>query len=113
MVHEAMVLNYSGPYLAMLEYASALKLTIFALLIANIILPVPLLNGPMSVSGALLAVVLVAVVSLGKLIVTMFGVALLESTIAKMRFYRVQEYLTAIFFMSLAGLVLAILVDLA
>ena len=39
MVHEAMVLEYSGPYLALLELASSLKLTTFALLFCNFLLP--------------------------------------------------------------------------
>lgn len=112
-VQRAMVSQYSGPYLAMLEYAAAVKLTVFALLITNFILPLPLLGGEMSLAKALLAITLVVLASLLKLFVAMFGLSLLESTIAKMRFYRVQEYLTATFFMALAGLVLAILVDLS
>jgi formate hydrogenlyase subunit 4 len=105
MVHEAMVLDYSGPYLAMLEYASALKLTVFALLVANFILPWPLVLSTSSVAG----VVMVLLVTVAKLVVAMFAVALLESTIAKMRFYRVQEFLTGAFFMALTGLALALL----
>lgn len=105
MVHEAMVLNYSGPYLAMLEYASALKLTVFALLVMNIILPWPLLMTTSSVADVLM-VVLVTIV---KLTVAMLAIALLESTVAKVRFYRVQEFLTGAFFMALTGVALALL----
>lgn len=105
MVHEAMILDYSGPYLAMLEYASALKLTIFALLVTNFILPWPLVT----VGSSALDVVLVLLVTVLKLSIAMFAVALLESTIAKMRFYRVQEFLTGAFFVALAGLSLALL----
>jgi formate hydrogenlyase subunit 4 len=105
MVHEAMVLDYSGPYLAMLEYASALKLTTFALLVANFLLPFPLL-----LSGSTpLDILIVLLVTVGKIIVTTLALALLESTIAKMRFYRVQEYLTGAFFIALSGLALALL----
>ena len=39
MVHEAMVLEYSGPLLAMMELASMVKLTVFALLLANLVVP--------------------------------------------------------------------------
>lgn len=105
MVNEAIILDYSGPYLFMLEYASALKLSVFALLVANFILPWPLLvadSTPLDV----LAVLAATVVKLG---VVMLAVALLESTIAKMRFYRVQEFLTGAFFVALTGLALAIL----
>ncbi len=109
MVHEAMVLNYSGPYLAMLEYASALKLTIFGLLIANFIFPFPLLNVALNFGGAMIDILAVSLVTLLKLALIMLLVALFESTIVKMRFYRVQEYLTASFFIALAGLSLAII----
>ena len=105
MVHEAMILDYSGPYLAMLEYAASLKLTLFALLVANFILPWQLVISSSSVTDVLLAIVMTVV----KLTVIMFLVALLESTIAKMRFYRVQEFLTGAFFMALSGLALALL----
>lgn len=105
MVHEAMLLDYSGPYLAMLEYAAALKLTVFALLVANFILPWPLV-----VAGAsALDVLVVVLVTVAKLLVVMLALALLESTIAKMRFYRVQEFLTGAFFLALTGLSLALL----
>ncbi len=105
MVHEAMILDYSGPYLAMMEYASALKLTVFMLLVANFLLPYPLL---MSASGVG-DVVVVILAALAKVLVASFALALLESTIAKMRFYRVQEYLTGAFFIALSGLALTLL----
>lgn len=108
----SMLLQYSGPYLAMLEYGAAIKLTVFAVLIANFILPVPLLTSDLSLVAVLLGIVGVFFASVSKIVVTMFGLAILESTIAKMRFYRFQEYLTAIFFMALASLVLALVVDL-
>lgn len=104
--------HYSGPYLAMLEYASSLKLTVFALLIANFILPTALLTGPLALGSGLLAVLGVGAVSLAKLGVMMLSLACLESTISRMRFYRLQEYLTATFFLALAALVLALVVDL-
>lgn len=105
MVHEAMILDYSGPYLAMLEYASALKLTVFALLVTNFILPWPLV----AAQSSALDVLIVIAVTIVKLAIAMLAVALLESTIAKMRFYRVQEFLTGAFFMALTGLALALL----
>lgn len=104
MVHEAMVLEYSGPYLAMLEYASALKLTIFGLLFSNLFSPV-LFSG---VDGNLVALAVVCGLSLLKFFGAMIGIALLESTIAKMRFYRLQEYFTGSFFIALGGLILAV-----
>jgi formate hydrogenlyase subunit 4 len=106
MVHEAMVLEYSGPYLALLEYASALKLTIFSLLAANILFPFPLL-----VAGALDPMLILMTIGglIVKIVVVMFLLALLESSIAKMRFFRMQEYLSIAFFVALAGLVVVLI----
>ncbi len=105
MMHEATVFDYSGPYLAMLEYASALKLTVFVLLLANLILPWPILVA--TSSG--LTVFSVILATLLKLLVVMFVIALLESSIARVRLYRIQEFLTSAFFMALGGVSLALL----
>jgi formate hydrogenlyase subunit 4 len=105
MVHEAMILEYSGSYLALLEYASSLKLTLFALLIANIFVPFPFLTGD-SMFGLSLLYAIAGL--LLKLIVTMFLLALLETSIPKMRFYRMQEYLSYAFFIAFAGFALAL-----
>lgn len=107
MVHEANILDYSGPYLAMMEYATTLKLTIFGLLVANFLWPWPLLTVGLTPLG----LVTVLLATCFKLTLAMFGVALLESTIAKLRFYRIQEYLTGAFFLALTGLVLTLLAD--
>ncbi|MBI4433897.1 NADH-quinone oxidoreductase subunit H [Candidatus Uhrbacteria bacterium] len=103
MVHEAMVLEYSGPYLAMLELASSVKLTVFAVLLGSLLAPSTLHGAPgVSVLVALLWMV-------GKVVVGMLLLALWESTIPKMRFYRMQEYTAIAFCVALAGLVLTIL----
>ncbi len=104
MVHEAMVLEYSGPYLAMLEYASSLKLTLFSLLLANFVLPAPLASTGAGPAMAL-AAVLGAVAKVG---VAAALLALLESSMAKMRFYRMQEYMTIAFLAAFGGLVLVL-----
>lgn len=105
MVHEAMVLEYSGPYLAMLEYASAVKLTVFALLVANVLVPAGMVTAVSGPAGAAVGIAL----ALLKAAAAMGALALLETTIAKMRFYRMQEYTAGAFFVGLGGLVLALL----
>jgi formate hydrogenlyase subunit 4 len=105
MVHEAMILEYSGPYLAMLEYASALKLTAFALLISNFLFPASLALQTSSATTILFAI-LYAIL---KTVAAMGALAFLESVISKMRFYRMQEYLTGAFFLALSGLALALI----
>lgn len=106
MVHEAMVLEYSGPYLAMLEYASSLKLAVFVLLIANIAVPFGLINATSSVVGVLAAIGAMLL----KFIIGAVLLAVLESTIAKMRFYRMQEYMSVAFFIALAGLATVLII---
>ncbi len=103
MVHEANILEYSGPYLAMLEYASTIKLTIFTLLISNFLYPVVLS------SFSFFGVLEVLFLTLLKIGVVMFLLALLESLVAKMRFYRLQEYFSMAFFIALLGFILTIL----
>lgn len=105
MVHEAMVLEYSGPYLAMLEYASAIKLTVLLSLIVGLVLPWGIAQAPFR-----LAVVLLGAIALvGKLMLGAFVVAFVESTIVKMRFYRMQEYMSIAFLVACAGLVVELI----
>jgi formate hydrogenlyase subunit 4 len=104
MVHEAMVLEYSGPYLAMLEYASSLKLTVFSVLLANLVFPMALAT----VGGGATAVVIAIAATVVKLCVAMGLLALLETSMAKMRFYRMQEYMTVAFIIAFGGLVLVL-----
>lgn len=104
MVHEAMILEYSGPYLAMLEYASAIKYAVFSLLFMHVLFPfgfVSTTTGWISLLGAsgLLAV---------KIAIAATTVGLLESIIVKMRFYRMQEYMATIYFLALAGCILVL-----
>lgn len=105
MVHEAMILEYSGPYLAMLEFASFIKITIFALLVSNFIWPSSLMLASSDLSALLIAIIW----TVAKLIVVMALLAILESVIAKMRFYRMQEYLTGAFFLAAAGMIMTLI----
>lgn len=107
MIREAMGLNYSGPYLAMIDYAAMVKFVVFALLSANFLLPFPLLSVHTSILGTCIVFLATAL----KLMVICGAIALLETTIAKMRFYRIQEYLSGAFFLSLAGFVLTLIAE--
>lgn len=102
MVHEAMVLEYSGPYLAMLEFASSVKLTVFLLLLGNLLWVRPEISMDSTILGSAGAQVLTTIV------VGAFLIALLESSIAKMRFFRMQEYMSIAFVLALSGLILII-----
>jgi formate hydrogenlyase subunit 4 len=90
MVHEAMVLEYSGRHLAMIEAASALKLAMYLSLIACVYLPFGLAQGTAAGVPALLLGLLTYLV---KLAVLGTALAAFEVSIAKMRVFRVGEFL--------------------
>jgi formate hydrogenlyase subunit 4 len=90
MIHEAMVLEYAGPDLALVEWASAVKELLYLTLLADLFLPVGIATtvapGPILIAfGAWCAKVLVLAV----------GVTLVESTNAKLRLFRVPELVAA------------------
>ena len=102
MVHEAMVLEYSGRHLAMIDLAAELKLLLYASLIACIFVPFGLVlgaAGPQTYAVGIAAYV-------GKLAVagTMLGV--LETVIAKMRVFRVPNFLGVALMLGLLGTLL-------
>ena len=92
MIHEAMVLEYSGHYLALVEWASAMKLFLFMALLANLFFP-----WGMPSSQAPLAVALGLVVLAAKLAVLTAGLAVIETVVAKLRLFRVPELLAGSF----------------
>jgi formate hydrogenlyase subunit 4 len=104
MIHEAMVLEYSGPYLALIEWGAALKLLIFFALGANLFMPwgIAVALTP----GAIAAACFWFVVKLAALAV---GVAVLETRVAKLRLFRVPELLSASLVLALLAVVSAFL----
>ncbi|MEW5984664.1 MAG: NADH-quinone oxidoreductase subunit H [Acidobacteriota bacterium] len=96
MIHEAMVLEYSGPYLALLEWASWLKFFVFCVLASNLFVPWGLST---SLEPGALAVALAT--TLIKLVVLAAAVAVLETRVAKLRLFRVPELLAVSFVLGL------------
>jgi formate hydrogenlyase subunit 4 len=96
MIHEAMTLEYSGRYLALLEWASAVRLLIFFSLLANMFAPWGVATTLTPVALGMAAVALVA-----KLAALGIVVALLETRIAKLRLFRVPELLAVSFVLAL------------
>lgn len=96
MIHEAMILEYSGRYLALVEWAAALKLFIFFSLLSNLFVPwgVATTLGPASLALAVVSLLL-------KLAVLAAAVAVLETRVAKLRLFRVPELLSASFVLAL------------
>lgn len=102
MVHEAMVLEYSGRHLAVIELAAALKLLLYVSLIACIFAPWGLAP-PMSGFWPL---VIGAATYLGKLAIGAFLLVFFETSIAKMRVFRVPEFLGAALMLGFLGTLL-------
>jgi formate hydrogenlyase subunit 4 len=97
MMHEAMVLEYAGPRLALVEWASGLRLTVLLGLLANLFLPWGI-AGPDAGFGAV-AVGLLAV--LVKVAILATALAAGEILMAKLRLFRVPELLTGSFLLAL------------
>ncbi|WP_298379672.1 NADH-quinone oxidoreductase subunit H [Azospirillum sp.] len=97
MVHEAMVLEYSGRHLALIEGAAMLKLLLYAALIACVFLPWGMAT---PTQGDLLIGLLSF---LAKLAAAGTALAVFETSIAKMRVFRVGEFLGGALLLSLLG----------
>jgi formate hydrogenlyase subunit 4 len=102
MVHEAMVLEYSGRHLAMIELAAALKLLLYVSLIASVFAPWKLTAATADFSGYALGLVAYAL----KLAALGAALAVLETAIAKMRVFRVPQFLGAALMLGLLGMLL-------
>jgi formate hydrogenlyase subunit 4 len=99
MIHEAMVLEYSGRYLALIEWAAALKLLVFFSLLANLFVPWGV-TASLGVGGLLLACVIYG----AKLAVLAAVVAVFETRVAKLRLFRVPELLSVSFVLALLAI---------
>jgi formate hydrogenlyase subunit 4 len=102
MVHEAMVLEYSGRHLAMVEFASFLKLLLYVSLIGAIFVPWGLATEPSDLKDSAVGVA----AYLGKLLVGALLLALFETATAKMRVFRVPDFLGAALMLGFLGALL-------
>jgi formate hydrogenlyase subunit 4 len=105
MVHEAMVLEYSGRHLAMVEAASHLKLAMYMSLIVCLFVPFGM--APARAGPAAWAVG--AAAYLGKLVLAAIALGVWEVSIAKMRVFRVGEFLGGAFVFAFLAILLAFL----
>ncbi|MBI1203329.1 MAG: formate hydrogenlyase [Rhodopseudomonas sp.] len=102
MVHEAMVLEYSGRHLALIELAAALKLVLYLSLIACLFAPWGIAPGTTEPKLLLIGVV----TYIAKLAVLGTLLAIFETAIAKMRVFRVPEFLGAALMLALLATLL-------
>jgi formate hydrogenlyase subunit 4 len=102
MVHEAMVLEYSGRHLALIELASSLKLLFYASLIACLFVPFHLASAEDGLNAQLAGMfVYIAKLAAGAILLAIF-----ETAIAKMRVFRVPEFLGAALMLGLLAVLL-------
>ncbi|PYF04401.1 formate hydrogenlyase subunit 4 [Rhodopseudomonas faecalis] len=102
MVHEAMILEYSGRHLALIEFGAFLKLLLYVSLLACLFFP-----WGIAVSGAgLQSYVVGTAVYVVKLAAVGFLLALFETATAKMRVFRVPQFLGAALMLGLLGTLL-------
>ena len=99
MIHEAMLLEYSGRYLALMEWGASIKQLVLMAILANIFLPVGLAtNGSAGMLGLGLAIFL------GKILLLSGAVVLVETVNAKLRLFRVPDLLSAAFVLAAMAL---------
>ncbi|MCC7200435.1 MAG: NADH-quinone oxidoreductase subunit H [Gammaproteobacteria bacterium] len=104
MIHEAMVLEYSGRHLALIEWAASLKLFAYSCIGIALFFP-----WGVAEAHAPLAMLLAAPALALKLAVGGFLLAALETVSAKMRIFRVPEYLATAFLLAVIGLLVHLL----
>jgi formate hydrogenlyase subunit 4 len=100
MIHEAMILEYSGRYLALAEWAAGMKLFLFLTLLSNLFFPwgVALANTPVTLFTAFVALAI-------KLAFFAAAIAIIETAVAKLRLFRVPELLAGSFTIALLAVV--------
>jgi formate hydrogenlyase subunit 4 len=92
MIHEAMLLEYSGRYLALMEWGTSIKQLVLMTLLVNIFFPVGI-----AATNTAAALGIGALAYAGKLILLAAAVVIVETTNAKLRLFRVPDLLSAAF----------------
>jgi formate hydrogenlyase subunit 4 len=99
MIHEAMILEYSGRHLALIEWASMMKLFLFVMLGIAAFLP-----WGIAATGDLVAVPVAFIFMILKLGVAGIVLVLIETGLAKMRLFRLTEFLGSAFLLATLGM---------
>ena len=106
MIHEAMILEYSARHLAMVEWASALKLLAYTTIGFALFLPYGIAEaGNWGALPLALAALFVKLAAAGA------GLALLETVSAKMRIFRVPEFMGTAFLLAVLGMLIHFLLE--
>jgi formate hydrogenlyase subunit 4 len=103
MIHEAMIIECSGKRLAMMEWSAANKLFIFAALASTLFFPIGIANDLNIIS------ILIGITTLfAKVLLISIFIAILESSISKLRFFRLPDLLFTAFVINIVALGLII-----
>jgi formate hydrogenlyase subunit 4 len=106
MVHEAMLLEYSGRHLALMEWASQIKLLLYGVLVVNIFFPWGI---AVDLAPTALAIGLAAAIA--KIMAVGLALAVAETVLAKMRLFRVPAFLNLALLLSLLGLLSHVILE--
>jgi formate hydrogenlyase subunit 4 len=106
MIHEAMILEYSGRHLALMEWAAQLKLLLYGVLLANVFFPWGMAR---EISASDLGLALA--VLLGKLMLLGVALAVSETVLAKMRLFRAPAFLNLALLLALLGLLSHVILE--
>ena len=101
MIHEAMVLEYSGRSLAMIELASHIKQIVFFTIITNILFPLGMLPD----ISPVMSIVIYILKILGICVI----ISVIEVSIAKLRLFRVTDFLAFGFILSFISMIVAVM----
>jgi len=104
MIHEALILEYSGRHLALIEWAASLKLFTYSCIGLALFFPWGIAEAQAPLELVLALPALVAKLAIGGI-----GLAVLETASAKMRIFRVPEFLATAFLLAVIGLLVHIL----
>ncbi|MBP8135523.1 MAG: NADH-quinone oxidoreductase subunit H [Rhodoferax sp.] len=104
MIHEALILEYSARHLALLEWAASLKLFVYSCIGLALFFP-----WGVAEANAPLALLLALPVLVFKLAVGGMALAMIETASAKMRIFRVPEFLGTAFLLAVIGLLVNVL----
>lgn len=106
MIHEAMILEYSGRHLALIEWAAHIRLIIYTVLLANVFVPWGIAQ-EISLPALLEGTGMIA----AKLALLGLFLALIETLLAKMRLFLVQEFLGFAYLLGILGLLIHIIME--
>ncbi len=100
MIHEGMMLEFSGRYLALVEWASSMKLLLLLTILVNIFFPWGIADG-LTFSGLIIAFALYVV----KIGFFAFLIVIVEMSFAKLRIFRIPNLLGTAFILSILAVI--------